>query len=88
MLYRALCDHAANDEAITGMLQSAAACGEQLTQYPKEWVLAAAVTDLPPSLRLYYMKFYLPLSSMRKKNRPSSTTSMLSRPQNGKNCPH
>ena len=60
MLYRALCDHAANDEAITGMLQSAAACGEQLTQYPKEWVLAAAVTDLPPSLRLYYMKFYLP----------------------------
>lgn len=60
MLYRALCDHAANDEAITSMLQSAAACGEQLTQYPKEWVLAAAVTDLPPSLRLYYMKFYLP----------------------------
>ena len=60
MLYRALCDHAANDEAITNMLQSAAACGEQLTQYPKEWVLAAAVTDLPPSLRLYYMKFYLP----------------------------
>lgn len=32
MLYRALCDHAANDEAITNMLQSAAACGEQLTQ--------------------------------------------------------
>ncbi|WP_373211282.1 hypothetical protein [Allofournierella massiliensis] len=60
MLYRALCDHAANDEAITSMLQSAAACGEQLTQYPQEWVLAAAVTDLPPSLRLYYMKFYLP----------------------------
>lgn len=60
MLYRALCDHAADDEAISGMLQSAAACGEQLTQYPKEWVLAAAVTDLPPSLRLYYMKFYLP----------------------------
>lgn len=60
MLYRALCDHAANDEAISGMLQSAAACGEQLTQYPKEWVLAAAVTDLPPSLRLYYMKYYLP----------------------------
>ena len=60
MLYRALCDHAANDEAITSMLQSAAACGEQLTQYPKEWVLAAAVTDLPPSLRLYFMKFYLP----------------------------
>ena len=27
MLYRALCDHAANDEAITNMLQSAAACG-------------------------------------------------------------
>ena len=60
MLYRALCDHAADDEAISGMLQSAAACGEQLTQYPKEWVLAAAVTDLPPSLRLYYMKYYLP----------------------------
>ena len=60
MLYRALCDHAANDEAITSMLQSAAACGEQLTQYPKEWVLAAAVTDIPPSLRLYFMKFYLP----------------------------
>ena len=60
MLYRALCDHAANDEAITSMLQSAAACGEQLTQYPKEWVLAAAVTDLPPSLWLYFMKFYLP----------------------------
>lgn len=60
MLYRALCDHAANDEAITSMLQSVAACGEQLTQYPKEWVLAAAVTDLPPSLRLYFMKFYLP----------------------------
>lgn len=60
MLYRALCDHAADDEAISGMLQSAAACGEQLTQYPTEWVLAAAVTDLPPSLRLYYMKFYLP----------------------------
>lgn len=60
MLYRALCDHAANDEAITSMLQSAAACGEQLTQYPQEWVLAAAVTDLPPSLRLYFMKFYLP----------------------------
>ena len=60
MLYRALCDHAASDEAITSMLQSAAACGEQLTQYPKEWVLAAAVTDLPPSLRLYFMKFYLP----------------------------
>ena len=60
VLYRALCDHAANDEAITGMLQSAAACGEQLTQYPQEWVLAAAVTDLPPSLRLYFMKFYLP----------------------------
>ena len=60
MLYRALCDHAANDEAITNMLQSAAACGEQLTQYPKEWVLAAAVTDLPPSLRFYYMKYYLP----------------------------
>ena len=60
MLYRALCDHAADDEAISGMLQSAAACGEQLTQYPKEWVLAAAVTDLPPSLRLYFMKFYLP----------------------------
>lgn len=60
MLYRALCDHAADDEAISGMLQSAAACGEQLTQYPKEWVLAAAVTDLPPSLQLYYMKFYLP----------------------------
>ena len=39
MLYRALCDHAANDEAITNMLQSAAACGEQLTQYPKELVL-------------------------------------------------
>lgn len=60
VLYRALCDHAANDEAITSMLQSAAACGEQLTQYPQEWVLAAAVTDLPPSLRLYFMKFYLP----------------------------
>lgn len=60
MLYRMLCDHAASDEAITSMLQSAAACGEQLTQYPKEWVLAAAVTDLPPSLRLYFMKFYLP----------------------------
>lgn len=60
MLYRALCDHAANDEAITSMLQSAAACGEQLTQYPQEWVLAAAVTDLPPSLRFYYMKYYLP----------------------------
>ena len=60
MLYRALCDHAADDEAISGMLQSAAACGEQLTQYPKEWVLAAAVTDLPPSLRFYYMKYYLP----------------------------
>ena len=60
MLYRALCDHAADDEAISGMLQSAAACGEQLTQYPKEWVLAAAETDLPPSLRLYYMKYYLP----------------------------
>lgn len=60
MLYRMLCDHAASDEAITSMLQSAAACGEQLTQYPKEWVLAAAVTDLPPSLRLYFMKYYLP----------------------------
>ena len=60
MLYRALCDHAANDEAITSMLQSAAACGEQLTQYSKELVLAAAVTDLPPSLRFYYMKYYLP----------------------------
>ena len=60
MLYRALCDHAANDEAITGMLQSAAACGEQLTQYPKELVLAAAVTDIPSSLRFYYMKYYLP----------------------------
>ena len=57
MLYRALCDHAANDEAITSMLQSAAACGEQLTQYSKELVLAAAVTDLPPSLRFYYMKY-------------------------------
>lgn len=60
MLYRALCDHAADDEAITNMLQSAAACGEQLTQYSKELVLAAAVTDLPPSLRFYYMKYYLP----------------------------
>lgn len=60
MLYRALCDHAANDEAITSMLQSAAACGEQLTQYSKEWVLAAAVTDIPSSLRFYYMKYYLP----------------------------
>ena len=60
MLYRALCDHAANDEAITSMLQSAAACGEQLTQYSKELVLAAAVTDIPSSLRFYYMKYYLP----------------------------
>ena len=60
MLYRALCDHAANDEAITSMLQSAAACGEQLTQYSKELVLAAAVTDFPSSLRFYYMKYYLP----------------------------
>ena len=60
MLYRALCDHEADDEAISGMLQSAAACGEQLTQYPKEQVLAAAGTDIPLSLRFYYMKFYLP----------------------------
>ena len=60
MLYRALCDHAANDEAITNMLQSAAACGEQLTQYSKELVLAAAVTDIPSSQRFYYMKYYLP----------------------------
>lgn len=60
MLYRALCDHAANDEAITNMLQSAAACGEQLTQYSKELVLAAAGTDLPSSMRFYYMKYYLP----------------------------
>lgn len=59
-LYYALCNDGVDDRSITSMLQSAAACGEQLTQYPKEWVLAAAVTDLPPSLRLYYMKFYLP----------------------------
>lgn len=60
MLYWALCDHAANDEAITSMLQSAITCDEQLTQYPKEQVLAAAGTDIPLSLRFYYMKFYLP----------------------------
>ena len=42
------------------MLQSAITCDEQLTQYPKEQVLAAAGTDIPLSLRFYYMKFYLP----------------------------
>ena len=42
------------------MLQSAIACDEQLTQYPKEQVLAAAGTDIPSSQRFYYMKYYLP----------------------------
>ena len=59
-LYHALCNDGVDDRSITSMLQSAAACGEQLTQYSKELVLAAAVTDIPSSLRFYYMKYYLP----------------------------
>ena len=59
-LYHALCNDGVDDRSITSMLQSAVACDEQLTQYPKEQVLAAAGTDIPLSLRFYYMKFYLP----------------------------
>lgn len=59
-LYHALCNDGVDDRSITSMLQSAIACDEQLTQYPKEQVLAAAGTDIPLSLRFYYMKFYLP----------------------------
>ena len=59
-LYYALCNDGVDDRSITSMLQSAIACDEQLTQYPKEQVLAAAGTDIPLSLRFYYMKFYLP----------------------------
>lgn len=88
MLYRALCDHAANDEAITSMLQSAITCDEQLTQYPKEQVLAAAGTDIPLSLRFYYMKFYLPFIKYEEEGEAIMTTSMPSRPQNGRNYPH
>jgi len=59
-LYYALCNDGMDDRSITSMLQSAVACDEQLTQYPKEQVLAAAGTDIPLSLRFHYMKFYLP----------------------------
>ena len=59
-LYHALCNDGVDDRSITSMLQSAVACDEQLTQYPKEQVLTAAGTDIPLSLRFYYMKFYLP----------------------------
>lgn len=59
-LYQALCRDGVNDHPITSMIQSAAACGEQLTQYPQAQVLAAAGTDLPSSMRFYYMKYYLP----------------------------
>ena len=59
-LYHALCNDGVDDRSITSMLQSAITCDEQLTQYPKEQVLTAAGTDIPLSLRFYYMKFYLP----------------------------
>lgn len=59
-LYRALCDSEVDDQPITSMLQSAEACGERLTQYPQEQVLTAAATDIPSSLRFYFMKYYLP----------------------------
>lgn len=59
-LYQALCRDGVKDHPITSMIQSAAACGEQLTQYPQAQVLAAAGTDLPSSMRFYYMKYYLP----------------------------
>lgn len=58
-LYRALCDSEVDDQPITSMLQSAEACGERLTQYPQEQVLTAAATDIPSSLRFYFMKYYL-----------------------------
>lgn len=45
-LYHALCNDGVDDRSITSMLQSAIACDEQLTQYPKEQVLAAAGTDM------------------------------------------
>ena len=59
-LYRALCDGGVDDQPITSMLQSAADCGERLTQYPPKQVLAAAGTDIPLSMRFYHMKYYLP----------------------------
>lgn len=87
-LYYALCNDGVDDRSITSMLQSAIACDEQLTQYPKEQVLAAAGTDIPLSLRFYYMKFYLPFIKYEEEGEAIMTTSMPSRPQNGRNYPH
>lgn len=58
-LYQTLCEYA-DDESIAAMVQSANDCGERLTQYPQEQVVAAVQKELPWSLLFAYMKYYQP----------------------------